>query len=123
MARPSTHWVLVVQLILTVFIGMIGAWFQPNAGLSLFLGGMISVLGQAYFNFRALRSFGDRSTLNVLAATYRAMWGKWVIIIGLSLVLVLKIEYLNAALVFVSLFGVHTLGAFALPILVRRVTK
>jgi len=120
--RPVTYRVLAFQLIITFTAGMLVGFFSPINGLTVLLGGAISICGQAFYNYRALCNYGESFAPNIVASTYSAMWGKWAIIIAASLVAVLKIEELNAGVFYCSLFGVQTIGALALPILVKRVT-
>lgn len=118
--RPMVNKVLAIQLLVTIGVGLLVWIVATNIGVSVLLGGLISIVGQSYFNFRALRKFGTPDTTTVIAGTFQAMWGKWLIIIATSIVAVAKLEELNAGVFFASLFGVHTLGALLLPVLVKR---
>lgn len=118
--RPVVYRVLVVQLLATFCATLVGVLIQPIIGLSVLLGGLICVSAQAFYNYRALRSFGDLNTSNVIAATYNAMWGKWAIVLTLSLLIVILYKELNAAVLYTSLFSIHTLGALMLPVLVKK---
>lgn len=120
-APPKATKVLVWQLGLTIILSLFAALFfsLSNAG-SVLLGGCISLAGQAFYNFRALRNFGSRFADRVVRSAYSAMYGKWAIIITASLICVRTIEELNIGLLYASLFLVHTLGALLLPLLVKR---
>ncbi|MEJ2073912.1 MAG: hypothetical protein P8X79_10690 [Reinekea sp.] len=91
-----------------------------NIGLSVLLGGSISTVGQIYFNYGALKKFGCINAGLVVVTTYRAMFGKWLVIFSLSLITVTQIKEINAGVLFSTIFVVHTLGALLLPVLVKR---
>jgi len=120
-SKPAANRVLFVQLVMTFFFALIATFFAPNIGASVALGGLISLAGQAFYNFRALRHFGSPDITLVISATYSAMWGKWMIIIAVSLIAAIKIEELNTGVLYASIFFVHTVGAILLPVLVKRV--
>lgn len=120
--RPVVIWVPVFQLLLTVVAGVLCGIVSLNLSAAILIGGFIASGGQAYFSLRALRSFGSVDAGAVIASTYSAMWGKWAIIIAGSLLAVMTIEELNAAVLYGSLFIVHTAGALLLPVLVKRTT-
>lgn len=121
--RPIVIWVPVVQLVVSVLGCALGMLIAKNIGWAILLGGFISIVGQSYYNIRALKHFGNVNAGLVVAATYRAMWGKWLVIIALSLIAITQFNELNAGVFLGSLFFVYTLGAFLLPILVKRVAN
>lgn len=119
--RPVFMRVHMVQLLVTL-LGSAGlTWGAPILGLSMLIGGCIAVLGQFFFNVSALRLFGSPQVSSVIVATYRAMWGKWLIIIAASLSAIVVFKELSAGALFAGVFIVHTLGALLLPVLVKRV--
>lgn len=120
---PAVNIVLWVQLFVTVVFALMSTLYAPNIGASVLLGGLTSTLGQAFYNYRALRNFGDPDITKVISATYSGMWGKWLVIMSGSLIAVMSIKELNAGALYLSLFGVHTLGALLLPVLVKRVAS
>ncbi len=122
-SRPIASRVLLMQLLVTMVGSLIGFLVAPNIGASVALGGLISISGQAFYSFRALRHFGSGNVGLVISATYSAMWGKWLIIIAGSLLAAIKIDELNAGVLYLSVFFVHTLGALLLPVLVKRVAS
>jgi F0F1-type ATP synthase assembly protein I len=116
---PATALIAAVQMTFVIPIGLILALWAPQLSVAVVLGGSISVVGQCYFNFRALRYFGSSHIGQVVAATKAAMVGKWAIIIGFSLACVIRWPNLNAGALYTSLFISHTLGALLLPLLVE----
>jgi len=119
LAPPATALIAAMQMALVLPIALVVALWAPQLGVAVLLGGSISVVGQCYFNFRALRYFGSSEIAQVVAATKTAMMGKWAIIIGFSLACVLRWPDLNAGFLYLSLFISHTLGALLLPVLVE----
>lgn len=121
--RPVAYGVLVVQLLATLTTTLVALMVEVIIGLAVLSGGLISVSAQAFFNYSALRHFGDPNALKVFAATVKAMVGRWSIIIGFSLTAVIIYEELHAGALYGSLFLVHLLGALALPLLVKNPAK
>jgi len=119
LAPPATALIAAVQMALVLPVGLGLALWAPQLSIAVLLGGSISVVGQCYFNFRALRYFGSTQIAQVVAATKTAMVGKWAIIIGFSLACVIRWPDLNAGALYLSLFISHTLGALLLPLLVE----
>ncbi|MFT4674294.1 MAG: F0F1-type ATP synthase assembly protein I [Reinekea sp.] len=118
LAPPATARIAVVQMIFVMLSGLVLALWAPLLSVAVVLGGSISVVGQCYYNYRALRYFGSSHIGQVVAATKTAMVGKWAIIIGFSLACVIRWPDLNPGLLYSSLFISHTLGALLLPLLV-----
>jgi len=117
--RPVASDVLMVQLSATLATTLVAVMLELIIGFAVLLGGLISVSAQAFFNYSALRHFGDPDTLVVFADTVKAMLGRWSIIIGFSLTVVIIYEELNAGALYASILLVHLLGALALPLLVK----
>ncbi len=84
------------------------------------MGGFISICGQAFYDYRALLNFGDLDVPKVIRTTYRAMWGKWLIYISLSLLIIFQFKQINAGALYMSLSTIHIIGALALPVFVKR---
>jgi F0F1-type ATP synthase assembly protein I len=120
-SRPIVNQVLWVQFFVTLLLALLCTIFAQTIGASVLLGGIISLLGQTFYNYRALRHFGSRDPGAVISSTYSAMWGKWMIVVSGSLIAVMQIKELNAGALFASVFFVHTVGALLLPVLVKRV--
>lgn len=118
--RPVTIKVILVQLTLALIFSIVFAFIDGYAGLSVLVGGLIAVAGQVFYNMRALRFFGSPNIGLILSSTSSAMRGKWLIIISATTASVVTIEELNTVVLYASVFGLHTLGALLLPILVKR---
>ncbi len=118
--KPSTYSVTLAQLALTMVLSSIAAIADGEFGLSILAGSLIAIIGQAYYNSRALKYFGTIDSSFVVSTTYSAMWGKWLIVVSASLACVLVRPDFNAGALYLGLFIVHTFGAFLLPVLVRR---
>ncbi|EAR11228.1 ATP synthase subunit I [Reinekea blandensis] len=122
-ARPVIWRVHLAQIIVLLAMTALTTGFAPILGLSMVIGGLIAVMGQFFFNIRALRQYGSPQVSSVIVATYRAMWGKWLIVIAGSLAAVVVFEELSAGVLFAGVFITHTVGALLLPVLVNRVAE
>lgn len=114
--RLVFYWQLVVMIVIALFFGLLSL----SAGFAALLGGAVSVAAQGYYNYRALKYFGTPEAFRSVSAAVSGMWGKWVIVIAATLSILTLYEELKAGAYFVGLFGVHTLGAFLLPVLVKK---
>ena len=119
--RPATWPVFLVQFLVTLVFALIGWFFAPNIGVSVMLGGTISIAALVFYRFQALRHFASPDTSRVILATFSAMIGKWVILVSACLIAVVKLEELNAGVLYLSAFVVHIVGALLLPVYVKRV--
>ena len=118
--RPVAHQVLGVQAIVMLVLVLIFGFINTLNGLAVLIGGLIAIGGQAFYNRRALKYFGSPDTNLILSSTAIAMWGKWLIIISATTACAVTIKEINAAVLYASVFGLHTLGALLLPVLVKR---
>lgn len=118
--KPSIKTVLFWQLLVALAGGLIAWVFSGLAALSFVCGGLISIAGQAFYGARALRFYGTPEALKSVSAAVAAMWGKWLIIIVATSLLLTQAEELKAGAYFVGLFIIHTTGALLLPVLVKK---
>jgi hypothetical protein len=118
--RPVVHQVLGVQAIVTLVIAVGLGLFNTLDGLAVLVGGLIAISGQAFYNKRALQFFGTPNIGLILSSTSSAMWGKWLIIISATTACAVTIDEFNTVVLYASVFGLHTLGALLLPVLVKR---
>lgn len=90
-----------------------GIWGWTSAW-SLLLGGMISIIPNAYFAYRAFRESGARVMEKVVRDFYLAELGK-LVLAGAGFALVFsKVETLEAAFLFIGFMGIHVSGMVAL---------
>lgn len=118
--KPSIKSVLYWQLFVLVAVSLVAWLFSGAAALSFGCGGLVGFAGQGFYGARALRFYGTPDALKSVSAAVAAMWGKWLIIIVATSVLLTYVEELKAGAFFVGLFVIHTTGAFLLPVLVKK---
>ena len=73
--------VLAFQLTTTVVVSGLLYLVSPEKGISLFVGGAICVMGQAYFAMRVFQYAGARAADRVLNSFYAGEAGKFVLVI------------------------------------------
>ena len=113
--RMAVFPLLLLQLAVTVLAGMLGwLWKGPVAGYSALLGGMIALLPNLYFTYKAFRYFGARS----IKATVQSIWsgemGKLFLTAALFALVFAGVERLNVAALFVGYALVLGIAASAL---------
>lgn len=119
--RPYRFKITGVQAFLSVIFALVAGLFNIKTGWSVLLGGLIATLGQAYFNIRAVKHYGSLDTTKTIIDTFSAMWGKWALIIALSILsVVVFADKIKAGALYTSMFGIYMLGVFLLPVLVKR---
>ncbi len=113
--RMAVFPLLLLQLAVTVLAGMSGwLWKGPVAGYSALLGGMIALLPNLYFTYKAFRYFGARS----IKATVQSIWsgemGKLFLTAALFALVFAGVGRLNVAALFVGYALVLGIAASAL---------
>lgn len=121
--RPSVIRVSAIQAVVMLAVtGLIWVMNQ-STGIAFGCGSIISLIGQMYFNFLALKRYGDSEVSGLIVDTYRAMWSKWLIIVSASLAVILAWQEIQALALYSGVFVSHTLGALLLPVLVKNSRK
>ena len=103
MHKPPVLIVAAVQLLLVSLAGTALHFSgKPVTALSVFLGGALCALPNAYFGLRAFRHSGARAASRVVENFYRAETGKFVLtVVGFAAVFA-AVRPLDAAALFVS---------------------
>ena len=86
--RPPAHRITVAQVAILVLLGA-GLYYlgRPVVAESLFLGGLIAVLPQAYFTWRVFRHAGAQAASRIAQASYVGEIGKFFLAVaGFALV-------------------------------------
>jgi ATP synthase protein I len=78
-ARPPVHRITLVQLALLVSIGLILLAFDRVFAYSVFSGGLIAIVPQAYFAVLAFRWRGARSAQAIARSSYAGEVGKFLL--------------------------------------------
>ncbi|MFI2811102.1 MULTISPECIES: ATP synthase subunit I [Microbulbifer] len=103
MYRPPVLLVAAVQLVLVSLAGAVLHFYgRPVTALSVFIGGALCALPNAYFGFRAFRHRGARSADRVVASFYRAETGKFILTLTGFAAVFAVVRPLDAAALFIS---------------------
>ncbi|SEA17838.1 ATP synthase subunit I [Microbulbifer marinus] len=103
MTKPPVLVIAAVQLLLVSVAGaVLHLNGNPVTALSVFIGGALCALPNAYFGLRAFRDSGARAAHRVVGNFYRAETGKFVMtLVGFAAVFA-AVRPLNAAALFIS---------------------
>ncbi|AMX03934.1 ATP synthase subunit I [Microbulbifer thermotolerans] len=103
MTKPPVLVIAAVQLVLVSLAAAVLHFYgRPVSALSVFLGGALCALPNAYFGLRAFRESGARAADRVLQNFYRGEVGKFVLTLTGFAVVFASIKPLNPAAVFIS---------------------
>lgn len=113
MAVKMLAWQLVTTVVVSGFLYIA----SPEKGISLFIGGAICTLGQAYFALRVFRFSGARMAEKVLSSFYAGEAGKFVLVVVMfalvfNFIALLKTP-VNAFLLFLGYFMAQSMIWFA----------
>ncbi|MFI8742958.1 F0F1 ATP synthase subunit I [Stutzerimonas zhaodongensis] len=107
--------VLVVQAIVAVSTGVACSLvFGMVAGYSGLLGGLIALLANLYFAFKAFRYFGARSAKAIVQSLWAGEMGKQILAAALFALVFVGVKPLQPAALFVGYLLVLSAGASAL---------
>jgi ATP synthase protein I len=106
---------LLVQALIAVSGGVsCGLIFGMVAGYSALLGGLIALLGNLYFAFKAFRYFGARSAKAIVQSLWAGEMGKQILAAALFALVFVGVKPLQPAALFVGYLLVLGAGASAL---------
>lgn len=92
---------LLTQTGMVVLAGLLGwLWKGPVAGYSALLGGMIGLLPNLYFTYKAFRYFGARSAKAIVQSLWSGEMGKLILTAALFALVFAGVERLNVAALF-----------------------
>ena len=101
-ARPPVHRIALVQLALLIALSLISLASNTVFAYSVFGGGLIAIVPQAYFAALAFRSRGARSAKVIARSSYAGELGKFVLsVAGFALVFAV-VRPINSPAVFVG---------------------
>jgi len=107
--------VLAVQAVVAVATGVTGGLiFGMVAGYSGLLGGLIALLANLYFAFKAFRYFGARSAKAIVQSLWAGEMGKQILAAALFALVFVGVKPLEPAALFVGYLLVLGAGASAL---------
>lgn len=116
--RPPIRRLLLAQcLVLCGVAGLAALTTGSAALLSALLGGLVALVPNAYFAWRAFRYQGARHTRDIVKSFYRAETGKFGLTVALFIVVFVTVPPSNPAFFFgayVATLFVHWLGPWLL---------
>ena len=77
--KPPVHMVSLIQLITLIVVSSVVFWFDQIVARSVFLGGLIQLLPQAWFAHVAFKHVGATQAHIIVQAMYRGETGKVVL--------------------------------------------
>ena len=99
--RLAVFPLLLTQLAATLLVAVIGwMWKGPVAGYSALLGGMIALVPNVYFTYKAFRYFGARSVKAIVQSLWSGEMGKLFLTAALFALVFAGVERLNVAALF-----------------------
>ena len=110
---------LIWQFVGAVLIGLTGFFWNQGVAIAAFLGGMIVVLPNCYFAFRAYRYRGARAAQLIVRSFYAGAAGKMLLTAGMFTLVFVNLRPLNAPAVFIAFVLVQTFN-WTVPLVVGR---
>lgn len=110
---------LIWQMLGAVLVGLAGFFWNEGAALAAFLGGMIVVLPNCYFAFRAFKHRGARAARLIVRSFYAGAAGKMLLTAGMFTLVFVNLKPLNAPAVFIGFTVVQTLN-WIVPLVIGR---
>ncbi len=89
-----------------------------TAGYSALLGGLIALLPNAFFAYKAFRYFGARSTKDIVLSIWSGAMGKWILTAVLFALVFVGIRQLDMAALFVT-YLLAVAAAASAPLLIK----
>lgn len=113
--RHAVFRVLLLQLAVAVTTAVVmWTWKDPVDGYSALLGGMIALLPNLYFAYKAFRYFGARSVKAIVQSFWSGAMGKLILTAALFALVFAGVERLSVAALFVGYALVLSVAASAL---------
>lgn len=92
---------LLIQLAVALLAALAGwLWQGPEAGYSTLLGGMIALVPNLYFTYKAFRYFGARSVNAIVQSFWSGEMGKLILTAALFALVFAGVERLHVAALF-----------------------
>ena len=110
---------LIWQLVTAVTVGLAGFFWSQGVALAAFLGGMIVVLPNCYFAFRAFRYRGARAARLIVRSFYAGAAGKMMLTAGMFTLVFVNLKPLNAPAVFLG-FAIVQMVNWIVPVVVGK---
>lgn len=102
---------MLVTLVAAILAGLV---FDLTAGYSVLLGGLIALLANVYFAYKAFRYFGARSTRAIIQSFWSGEMGKQILAAALFALVFVGVRPLEPLALFAGYLLVLGVGAGAL---------
>ncbi|MBP8202344.1 MAG: F0F1 ATP synthase subunit I [Pseudomonas sp.] len=111
--------VLLLQAGISLLVSMLFVISKgQTAGYSALLGGLIALLPNAFFAYKAFRYFGARSTKDIVLSIWSGAMGKWILTAVLFALVFVGIRQLDMAALFVT-YLLAVAAAASAPLLIK----
>lgn len=111
--------ILIWQLAAALAVGIAGFFWSHGAALAAFLGGMIVVVPNSYFAFRAFRYRVARAAKLIVRSFYAGAAGKMLLTAGMFTLVFVNLKPLNAPALFIGFALVQTVN-WIVPLVLSR---
>ncbi len=113
--RLAVFPLLRLQLAVSLLTALVAwGWQGPLAGYSALLGGMIALLPNVYFTYKAFRYFGARSVKAIVQSFWSGAMGKLILTAALFALVFAGVEQVSVPALFVGYMLVLCTAASAL---------
>ena len=117
---PNTvYWVPLTQLFFSLLLGLAGFLLSPLHAVSLFLGGLIGLLGNAVFIWRFFRRENSHSPRDLLNDAYQGAFSRLLLTTLLFAIVLNVFEELNILFLFVGFIVIQMINWIS-PLFLRR---
>lgn len=113
------YWIPLLQLGTTLLLTAACLMFSIQYAVSVLLGGLICLVGNAVFIWRFFRRGNSQSARDLLNDAYQGVFSKMLLTTLLFLVVIVVFKEINVLLLFVGFIVVQTINWIA-PLLMKR---
>ena len=123
--RKSKHhfspvvWIPVIQLGVSLLLSAAGYWFSIQHAVSVLLGGLICLVGNAVFIWRFFRHGNSQSARDLLKDAYQGAFSKLLLTALLFAIVLNVFEELKILLLFVGFIAAQAVNWIA-PLVMKR---
>jgi ATP synthase protein I len=111
--------VLLLQAVVGLLVSLLFVTSKDQtAGYSALLGGLIALLPNAFFAYKAFCYFGARSTKDIVLSIWSGAMGKWILTAVLFALVFVGISQLDIAALFVA-YLLSVAAAASAPLLIK----
>lgn len=115
----STYWILLLQFGVALLLSAVTLVFGVNQAMSMLLGGLICLVGNAVFIWRFFRRGNTQSARNLLNDAYQGAISKMILTTLMFVIVLVAFEELKILLLFVGFIVVQAVNWIS-PLLMKR---